>query len=502
MALDNRGKRALGVAAGAAVAAAILHLLGKRGFEPFPPTYICPYCGETFATYEELLAHIQAEHPTDPPSNFGHIVGTVKDIESGKAINNARVCLDGLKDTTTHSQGNFETSYVAYGTHYLRIEADNYMPIEKDIEVQTESALVEILMESLFSGDPDGWTPGVRVTAITVSPDPIYLGQEVHITVDFECAYPVPPIHAEVSVDGERIVGDFTPIHENISMLYTPTTAGTLTAKAQDCSATFVVLEDIPSTYYFPWGGTRIPVCMKIGIDNVPPFTCEAYCGEDTVYPFSNDEHIMFYEFLGGTLKIGGLNKKIATFWLPSSFGGTYWTVDGNCKLSTPSSIQNYIAEHIIEAIPTDWSPLNAIINEWKIYEVLDPGRKLDAVLVLPIQFSCQPYWDTKEELIEAAVADYCHCGVFHDGSPVTPGLKTDFGAPNCYYVCKGVHDMVKPISMGYSGAIQADYIDCPYCGKRLIFSTDSTERERVRSLLEHIEGSHPNHPLTEPAWF
>lgn len=28
-----------------------------------PPEYICPYCGATFATYEELSAHIEAEHP-------------------------------------------------------------------------------------------------------------------------------------------------------------------------------------------------------------------------------------------------------------------------------------------------------------------------------------------------------------------------------------------------------------------------------------------------------
>lgn len=25
--------------------------------------YVCPYCGATFATYEELVAHIQSQHP-------------------------------------------------------------------------------------------------------------------------------------------------------------------------------------------------------------------------------------------------------------------------------------------------------------------------------------------------------------------------------------------------------------------------------------------------------
>ena len=28
-----------------------------------PEEYICPYCGQSFATYEDLVAHIQSEHP-------------------------------------------------------------------------------------------------------------------------------------------------------------------------------------------------------------------------------------------------------------------------------------------------------------------------------------------------------------------------------------------------------------------------------------------------------
>lgn len=31
---------------------------------PTPPEgYVCPYCGATFSTYEELVAHVQTEHP-------------------------------------------------------------------------------------------------------------------------------------------------------------------------------------------------------------------------------------------------------------------------------------------------------------------------------------------------------------------------------------------------------------------------------------------------------
>lgn len=30
---------------------------------PPPEGYVCPYCPEIFATYEELVAHVQSEHP-------------------------------------------------------------------------------------------------------------------------------------------------------------------------------------------------------------------------------------------------------------------------------------------------------------------------------------------------------------------------------------------------------------------------------------------------------
>lgn len=30
---------------------------------PPPEGYVCPYCGQSFSTYEELVAHVQTEHP-------------------------------------------------------------------------------------------------------------------------------------------------------------------------------------------------------------------------------------------------------------------------------------------------------------------------------------------------------------------------------------------------------------------------------------------------------
>lgn len=34
-----------------------------KGEGPPPEGYTCPYCGAPFATYEEMVAHIQSEHP-------------------------------------------------------------------------------------------------------------------------------------------------------------------------------------------------------------------------------------------------------------------------------------------------------------------------------------------------------------------------------------------------------------------------------------------------------
>jgi len=48
----------VGVAVGlAAVAVGAVILLAKG-----PTEYSCPYCSEVFATYEELVAHIQSAH--------------------------------------------------------------------------------------------------------------------------------------------------------------------------------------------------------------------------------------------------------------------------------------------------------------------------------------------------------------------------------------------------------------------------------------------------------
>jgi len=54
---------AIVVGAGAALVGA--YLLATRVKAKPPKDYICPYCGAEFHTYEELVAHVQTQHPVE-----------------------------------------------------------------------------------------------------------------------------------------------------------------------------------------------------------------------------------------------------------------------------------------------------------------------------------------------------------------------------------------------------------------------------------------------------
>ncbi len=43
--------------------AAVVGIAALAWAAPPPEGYPCPYCGDPFATYEELVAHVQTEHP-------------------------------------------------------------------------------------------------------------------------------------------------------------------------------------------------------------------------------------------------------------------------------------------------------------------------------------------------------------------------------------------------------------------------------------------------------
>lgn len=54
-------KLAIGIGVAAGVGALIY--FATRGEAAPPKEYRCPYCGEYFATYEELADHVRIEHP-------------------------------------------------------------------------------------------------------------------------------------------------------------------------------------------------------------------------------------------------------------------------------------------------------------------------------------------------------------------------------------------------------------------------------------------------------
>ncbi|MBA7523833.1 hypothetical protein ES705_15967 [subsurface metagenome] len=53
---------------GILILAILALLLWKRGAAAPPPEFECPYCGAKFTTEDELLTHIELEHPDIPPA--------------------------------------------------------------------------------------------------------------------------------------------------------------------------------------------------------------------------------------------------------------------------------------------------------------------------------------------------------------------------------------------------------------------------------------------------
>jgi len=53
------------VLSGLAIGSVLLLALSKKA-EAAPVEFVCPLCGEKFATYEELYQHFTGEHPAEP----------------------------------------------------------------------------------------------------------------------------------------------------------------------------------------------------------------------------------------------------------------------------------------------------------------------------------------------------------------------------------------------------------------------------------------------------
>jgi hypothetical protein len=413
-------------------------------------------------------------------TTLGRIRGTITDSETNAVIINAKVYLDGIFQRNTDADGFYYTEYISFGDHTITIEANNYQKTDVTITLDQTLMTVDIKLQSLPPA-PTDWTEGVIVTEIEAVPSTIYLGQSTIITVSIQYPYPLPlpvDIHGTILVDDTKIEATFPGIDfRNPTLLfpYTPSITGEFSIRSQDKSATLTVLEEVVDTYFSPFGGKRFPLCLDIVIPDVEAFTITHY------------GHTVLFVHPGGDLSLNAYNE--------------YARQSGS--ITTPSGI----AEILIAKLPTAklyWNPTDAVVTKW-IFSVtggttIQPARCAVHVLTLALEYTCKEYWDSKDDLAIMIVGPVLATSIPTEWKTLY-GTKIDLD--------RGIRDWV------YLPGIQTNcfqgycdyWIKCPYCGSNIgvnhVENLSHTEKVALaRSFLNHIETAHPNHPLTQPAWF
>lgn len=458
-----------------------------------------------------------AEEPPDEPppgEDYGRVQGYILDGETGAKIANAEISVDDVFHCYSDYHGLYRTDYIQFGTHVITVKANNYQaatfPVTLELSLMNQDLPLLPLPEA-----PTEWTDGVQVTKITVNPTIIYLAQSVNIEVYIQYPYPLPlpaDIHGSVLVDSVKLSHDWTIEFRNptLHFEYTPTATGNFLVRAQDKSASFTVLQDVPATYYSPFGGVRMPICTKVVLPNVPSFSAKLNC------PDGQQD----YTFPGGDIVISGR----AAFFVPS------YTKIGDCSLSFPYNIKRYIEDHLGEANAIQWSPPEAVIAAWvKYYKV----SALPTLIVMSTEYNCREYWDSKEELAKMIANVDPNVGIriptewrveygttcptcdgtgelasSHSGRPRTCPTCEGTGKVLKVSLTAGIRDWVKPMEIGtnppvYTGIKYYSFtIECPYCGTIVELDHEQGRVALARLLLNHIEERHPGHPLTAPAWF
>ncbi|MDX1641531.1 MAG: carboxypeptidase-like regulatory domain-containing protein [Balneolaceae bacterium] len=85
------------------------------------------------------------ETTTNNADTYTMITGSVVDAETGDAVANATVALEGTETTTTTDEyGTFVFEQVETGSHTLTIEADGYQSTETSVDVTETGANVEV----------------------------------------------------------------------------------------------------------------------------------------------------------------------------------------------------------------------------------------------------------------------------------------------------------------------------------------------------------------------
>lgn len=358
-----------------------------------------------------------------------------------------------------------------------------------------------------------GWSEDTMVLELSAEPSTAFIGEMVRFRAYIMGPWPADyeqgvTIEGTVNVDGTTLSQTFLTHIRNptLSFPYTPTQPGSFIATAQDKTAILTVVANPAASYYSPFGGVRIPIITDILIGDV----------------------------------------KYSDLPYHSYFRPPFFPVDPHSPPELLAQLQN--------AIPLAWTPAGASINTWATpalsqYEGYGPDYV--AVKMMPLDYQCQPYWNSKLELMEMIasggmsvpaewiVAYGTTCPTCHGtGGPVVcpvcggtghgtwrgmcrtcQGTGTLQICPTCKGLGKllnvdigrGIKDQQVPIAFksAYYNEVYHYEMFCPYCldyiatGSATHQENSTAIREKsTRYLINHIETSHPTHLLTEPAWF
>lgn len=429
--------------------------------------------------------------------------GNVSDSE-GSYISGIKLSLspDG-QQSVTGSDGHYEFNDLFPEIVYLSVDnaedlGYNPMPLTPIDLVAGSNIADVVLTKSTFPPEPpppqeDGWTEGIVVREIIITPSIAYVGEVVNIDVAIGYQYPLPlpaDVSGKVTVNGTELTNEWTITFRNprLRFKYTATAAGEYTVTAKDKMATLTVLADPTSTYYMPWGGVRMPACIQVTIPNVEPFE----------------------------------------FWGEKFEGGDY-LVDGFSDLKVYNVPQ--LIEGLKNAYPSKWDPPGAIVNNWVTQYrtwyggyAWPPGAGL---VVMATEYTCQEHWNSKEELTKILaraiggvylvtpiewVLEYGTTCPTCGGTGIVSGRRcwACYGNGKIYLVDLrlGWRDWAKSIRHGSvcGGGKCTPYVYCPYCDRNIEGSqyTRALPYDKVsfmRRVLRHIETAHPGYPLTEQPW-
>lgn len=428
-------------------------------------------------TYHVSVDGLTGSFEAISTAQTGIIQGYVVDAETGEHIPNAAIYLDGefALYSWAADVGGYRIADIPYGPHTITVEANDYETTSFQIVVDRPIQSINLEMPPLPPAPPGEWSEGVEVQSVFVKPSTVYQGETANIKVYIQygihdpSAYPTPTtIFGTVKVNGQELREEFNIDYRNptLGFPYTATQIGEFTAIAQGKSATFEVVEKVVGAYYSPFGGTRFPVCTKLTVPGVGVLTS----GKDW-------------------------------YGIPHpSWGNIFRTMDKE------------FVDRLSEAYPSAWNPPGAVVRKWEMLitrvTISIPGAPMGVfAFIMPTDYDCPPYWMSKEELADVIATTPSPISTLGTYLPKLKEWIPQFGKISLFVGFRDWGEIKWGKSGGY-GSLYTDWIYCPYCGKAIGHTTREYAYSSpqylviVRKLLEHIENNHPEHPLTEPAWF